>query len=61
MENKNNENNPFSWNMVRMNLPSYKDYVTPYPWVSKVRKDGIVMSKVFIYLDGLRLLGWCDR
>ena len=52
---------PFSCHRVRLNLPSGKDYIQSYPWVSKVRKDGNVVSKVFIYVDGVRSLGWCNK
>ena len=53
---QNNEKNPFSWHTVRLNLPPGKEYVTSYPWVSKIRKDRNMASKAFIYVDDMRLL-----
>ena len=61
MEEKNNKKNPFSCHRVRLNLPSGKDYVPSHPWVSKVSKDVNVANKVFIYVDEVSSLIWCDR
>ena len=61
MGDKNNENNPFCWYNMRLKLPLGKYYVPSEPWVNKVRKGGNVEIKVFIYLDDVRLLGWCNR
>ena len=38
-----------------------KNYIPSNAWVSKVSKDGNVASEVFMYLDDVWLLGWCDR
>ena len=46
---------------MRLNLPLGKDYVPSDPWVSKVRKDGNVVSKLFIYVDDVRSPRWCNR
>ena len=48
MGNKNDNKNMFSWNTVRLNLPLGVNYIPSDPWVSKVRKDGNVVSEVFI-------------
>ena len=60
MGNKKGDNYPFSWNTVRLDLPSGESYTSSDPLVSKVRKDGNVASELFIYVDDVRSLGWCD-
>ena len=53
-----NENeNPFSCNMVRLNLPSGGNYTPPNPWISKVSKEGNVDIEAFIYVDDVHSLG----
>ena len=61
MGNKNDHNNPFRWHTVRLNLPSGGDYTPSYPWVSKVSKIVNVVIEVFIYVDDMRSMGWCNR
>ncbi len=42
---------PFHWDRVVMNLPGSTGYWADLPWVMKVRWDGQVATKVFIYVD----------
>ena len=51
----------FSWHTVILNLTSGKEYVPSEPWVSKVKKYGNVESDIFINVDYLRSLVWCNR
>ncbi len=43
--------NPFHWDRVVMNLPGLTGYRADLPWVMKVRWDGKLAAKVFVYLD----------
>ena len=57
----NDDENPFSWHRVGLNLPLGGNYTLSNTWVSKFRKDGNVAREVFIYVDDVRSLEWCDR
>ena len=61
MGDKNNENNTISWHTVRLNPTSREYYVLSDLSVSKVRNYGDVASKVFIYVDDVRSLRWCNK
>lgn len=53
--NKEDEDNVFAWDVVRLNLPWKEDYDPTLPWVSKIRlKDGKVAADLFIYVDDVR-------
>jgi hypothetical protein len=43
--------NPFYWDRVVMNLPGLMGNRADLPWVMKVRWDGKLAAKVFVYLD----------
>ena len=49
--------NPFHWEKVIYNLPGTKDYHPGLPWVTKVRFDGHLACKVFVYMDNVRVTG----
>jgi len=49
--------NVFRWSKVRLNLPGDKGYDPTLPWVSKIRKDGMLASDLFIYINDLRPTG----
>jgi len=51
------ENNPFQWAEVTLNLPGSKTYDPSKPWVYKVRLDGKIACDIFIYVDDLRPTG----
>ena len=44
--------------MLRLNLTLGGNYIPSNPWVSKVRKDDNVASKVLIYVVEVSSLGW---
>ena len=39
-----------------MNLLGYESYTPKLPWVMKVRSDGYLAIKVFIYVDDVRII-----
>ena len=43
--------NPFQWSEVKLNLPGSKKYDPMWPWVYKLRMDGNLECKVYIYVD----------
>ncbi len=43
--------NPFHWNHVEFNLPGSKGYRSDLPWVMKIRVDGFLAAKIFMYVD----------
>jgi hypothetical protein len=49
--------NPFHWDKVVMNLPGSKGYRANLPWVMKIRWDGDLAAKVFVYVDDGRPTG----
>ena len=50
--------NVFRWDAVRMNLPGSETYDPTLPWVSKIRlDDGRIAADLFIYVDDVRLTG----
>lgn len=52
------ENNVFSWDSVRLNLPGAENYDPALPRVSKIRsKDGRIAADLFIFVDEVRLTG----
>ena len=58
---KTNVANPFHWLTVRLNLPGKKGYRSDLPWVMKVRWDGRLACKVFLYVDNGRAMGFCQE
>ena len=55
---KDDEDNPFRWDNVRMNLPGSPDYDPSLPWVAKIRvSDGKVAADLVINVDDLRIMG----
>ena len=51
------ENNPFQWSKVVLNLPGSKEYDPTWPWGYKVGLDGHLASEVYVYIDDGRLTG----
>jgi hypothetical protein len=50
--------NPYRWDVVRMNLPGQIDYDPTMPWVSKIRfGDNCIACDVVIFVDDLRVSG----
>ena len=50
--------NPYRWDVVRMNLPGKVDYDPTLPWVSKIRLgDQCIACDVVIFVDDLRVSG----
>ncbi len=43
--------NPFYWDRVVSNLLGSKGYQVDLPWVMKVRWDGELAAKVFVYVN----------
>ena len=57
LEDPNDEQNPFRWSGVAMNLPGSSDYDPSLPWVFKCRVDGEIACDLFVYVDDLRPTG----
>jgi hypothetical protein len=51
--------NPFHWDRVEFNLPRSRGYRLDLPWVMKIRKDGHLAAKIFVYMDDGRATGYC--
>ena len=51
------DSNPFSWAVVRLNLPGSANYDPSLPWVAKLRKDGQVACDMYVYVDYGRVTG----
>ncbi len=49
-------NNPFRFEIVKLNLPGMTDYDPSIPWVCKLRMNGDMASKLLIYVDDLRVI-----
>ena len=56
MGNPKDENNPFAWHSVRLNLPGTEGYDPTMPWIVKLRKDGLVASDIAQYVDDVRII-----
>ena len=52
----NDQNNPFAWDRVRMNLPGAEEYDATLPWVMKLRRDGNMAAAVAGYVDDFRIV-----
>ena len=52
--------NPFQWDRVEYNLPGTRGYDPSKPWVMKVRVDGHLASKIYVYVDNGRATGYDD-
>lgn len=52
---KDDENNPFQYDRVELNLPGSKNYRPDLPWVMKIRVDGELASEIFVYVDDGRV------
>jgi hypothetical protein len=48
---------PFHWERVIFNLPGSKGYRADLPWVFKLRWDGKLGVKVFVYVEDGRVIG----
>ncbi len=46
--------NPFHWDRVVFNLPGSKGYQVDLSWIIKVRWDGELAAKVFVYVNNGR-------
>ena len=51
--------NPFHWEKVIYNLPGTNGYRPGLPWVMKVRFDGHLACKVYVYVDDGQVTGYC--
>jgi hypothetical protein len=49
------EDNPFRWNAVVLNLPATRTYQPAMPWVYKARNDGLIVGDCFLYVDDNKL------
>jgi hypothetical protein len=58
---RNDSQNVFRHNRVRLNLPGHHDCNPTRPWVHKERKDGSVASDAHVHVDDLRAAGDCER
>ena len=56
MGNQRDDNNPFAWHSIRLNLPGTADYNPTLPWMLKIRKDGLVASDIVQYVDDVRIM-----
>lgn len=54
--NPKDENNPFAWENVVLNLPSCEDYDPSQPWVSMRKKDGSLATDCFVSVDDGKVL-----
>ena len=45
---------------MMLNLPSSLGYTPSKTWVAYIRKDVNKLSDVFIYIDYICSIGWCD-
>lgn len=54
---RHSESNPYQWDHVRLNLPGSADYDPTLSWISKIRKDGLVASDLFTFVDDERVSG----
>ena len=52
------QNNPYQWERVELNLPGSEDYDPTLPWVMKVRIDGHLACEIYVYVDDCRITGW---
>lgn len=51
------DNNPFQWSDVELNLPGTRTYNPTQAWISKRRKDGTLASDIVVFVDDKRLMG----
>ena len=56
MGNQRDDNNPFAWHSIRLNLPGTADYNPTLPWMLKICKDGLVASDIAQYVDDVRIM-----
>ena len=54
--NSRDDDNPFAWHSIRLNLPGTSDYNPTLPWMLKIRKDGSVASNIAQYVDDVRIM-----
>jgi hypothetical protein len=50
--------NLFHWDHVEFNLPGSKGYRSNLPWVMKIRIDGFLAAKIFVYVDNGWVVGY---
>jgi hypothetical protein len=48
--------NPFYWERVRLNMPGSDLYDPTYPWIEKIRSDGLVAADIHQYVNNPRLM-----
>jgi hypothetical protein len=53
--------NHFQWESIRKNQPGDEDYLANLPWISKIRKDGLVAAELLQYIDDLRTTAPDDK
>ena len=46
-----NKNNPFQWEVMKLNLPGSEYYTPKLPWVTKVKTDGNLACEIYIYVN----------
>ena len=49
--------NPFQWDLIRLNLPGTKEYDPSTPWITKRRADGSLASDLVDFVDDERITG----
>ena len=50
------KSNPFTWEIIRLNLPGTQDYDATLPWILKMRYDGKLAAGLVQYIDDLRIM-----
>ena len=53
--------NLFKWDREVVNLTGSESYDRNNPWLYKERKDGMITSNLFIYVDGGRPIGPTEK
>ncbi len=45
------QNNPFQWSKMVMNVPGIQEYDPTKSWLSKIRVDGQISCDLFTFVD----------
>ena len=56
MGNPRDEDNPFAWHSICLNLPGTGDYNPKLPWMLTICKGGLVVSDIAQYVDAVRIM-----
>lgn len=54
---KDQEDNPFRWDSIELNMPGDASYDPRLPWIFKKRKDGLIAADLITYIDDNRGTG----